>query len=95
VREASELFSDNLLQNVAVERQVDDDDLFQLAILIAQRSQLTQLPDAKPCEPLLPPVERLLANPQPSAHFGDLLAGLNLAERVDDLFVAPQQCEAA
>jgi hypothetical protein len=46
VRKTSELFSDNLLQEVAIQRQVADQ-LLQLAVFVAQRPQLADLLDAK------------------------------------------------
>jgi hypothetical protein len=87
VREASDLFSDSLLEDVAIERQVRDD-LFQLPILLARRPQLPELLDPHAGELLLPPIERLLTDAQSSADLGDCLAALDLPEGVDNLFVA-------
>jgi hypothetical protein len=86
VREASELLSDDLLENVAVEREIRDD-LLQLPILVAQRSQLAELLDAQSRKLFLPAIERLLADPEPATDFGDLLAAVDLMQSVDDLFV--------
>src|SRR5262249_43453158 len=85
-REASQLFSDTVLQDVAIEREIGDD-LFQFPTLVAQRPQLTQLLHTKARELLLPPIECLLADADSPTHLGDLLAGFDLPERVDDLVV--------
>lgn len=61
--EASQLFSDNLLQDVPIERQVRDD-LFQFAVFVAQRSELAQLLETEPGELFFPAVERLLDPPR-------------------------------
>ena len=61
MREASELFSYNLLEDVAIQREIGDD-LFQLPILVAQRAELAQLLDAQTGKLFLPAVERLLAD---------------------------------
>jgi hypothetical protein len=79
VREASELFSDNLLQDVPIERQVGDQ-LLQLRVLVAQRSELPHLGDAQPRKLLFPAIERLLADSQPPTDLGDLLAALDLVQ---------------
>jgi hypothetical protein len=71
--EASQLFSDHLLQDVAIERQVRDH-LFQFGVFVAQRAELAQLGQAKPGELLLPAVKRLLADAEPTADLGDFLA---------------------
>ena len=86
-RRAAQLFSDDFLENVPVERQVRDH-LFQLAVFVAQRSELAQLRQAKPGELLFPAVERLLADAEPATDLGDFLAALDLVQGVDDLFVA-------
>ena len=86
MREASELFSDDLLENVAVEREIRND-LLQLPILVAQRSQLAELLDAQSRKLFLPAIKRLLADPEPASDFGDLLATVDLMQSVDDLFV--------
>jgi len=57
VREASQLFSDDLLEDVAVERQVSDH-LFRLAVFVAQQAKLAQLLQAKIGELPLPAVQR-------------------------------------
>jgi hypothetical protein len=85
-REGLNLFSDNLLKDVAIERQVGHD-LFQLRILVAQQSQLAELLQAEPAELLLPPVERLLADAEPATDLGDLLAAFDLVQGIDDFFV--------
>jgi hypothetical protein len=86
VREASQLFSYDLLKNVPIERQVRDD-LFQFAVFVTQQSQLSELLQAEPSELLLPPVERLLADAEPATDFGNFLAAFDLVQRVDDFFV--------
>ena len=86
MREASELFSDDLLEDVPIESEIRDD-LLQLSILVAQRSQLPQLLDSETRKLLLPPIERLPAHPQPPTDFGDFLAAFDLVQGVDDLFV--------
>jgi hypothetical protein len=58
VCEASQLFSDDLLKDVAIEGQVGHD-LFQLAVFMAQRPELAQLLQTQPGELLFPAVERL------------------------------------
>ena len=68
MREASELFSDDLLENVAIECEIGDD-LFQLPIFVAQRSQLAELLDAQARKLFLPAIERLLADPEPATDF--------------------------
>jgi hypothetical protein len=80
VREASQLFSDDLLKDVAIERQVGDDAL-QLAVFVAQRSQLAQLGEPKTGELLLPAVERIFTDAEPATDFGDFLAAFDLVER--------------
>jgi len=87
VREASQLFLDDFLENVAVER-LSANDLLQLAVFVTQRPQLTQLRKAEPRELLLPAVERLLADAAPAADRGDFLAAFDLVQGVADLFVA-------
>jgi hypothetical protein len=87
VREASQLFSDDLLEDVAIEREVGDD-LFQFAVFMAQRPQLAQLRQAESGKLLFPAVERLLADAEAATDFGDFLAALDLVQGVDDLFVA-------
>jgi hypothetical protein len=49
VCEASQLFSDDLLEDVPIERQVSDH-LLQLAVFVAQRPQLAQLLQAQASE---------------------------------------------
>ena len=56
------LFSERLLQDRLVERQIGND-LLQLAVLFAQLAQLPRFGRAEIAETLLPPVERLLADP--------------------------------
>jgi hypothetical protein len=51
VREASQLFSDDLLQDVSIERQIGDQ-LLQLAVFVAQRPQLADLLDPDPAADL-------------------------------------------
>ena len=87
MREASELFSYDLLEDVAIQCEVGDH-LFQFAVFVAQRPELAQLLQAQAAELFLPPVERLLADPQPATDLGDLLAALDLVQGVDDFFVA-------
>jgi hypothetical protein len=64
-------FSDNLLQDVAIQRQVGDQ-LLQLAVFVAQRPQLADLLDANAGELFFPAVERLLADPEAATDLGDL-----------------------
>ncbi len=92
--EASQLFSDDLLEDVAVEGQIGDH-LLQLAVFVAERPQLAQLGEAEAGELLLPPVERLLAHPEPATDLGDLLARLDLVQGVDDLFRCCGPCVAS
>jgi hypothetical protein len=69
VREASQLFSYDLLQDVAVQGQVRHD-LFQFVVFVAERPELAQLGEAEPGELLLPAVEGLLADAEPAADLG-------------------------
>ena len=73
VREASELFSDNLLQDLAIERQVGDDRL-QLGVFVAQRAELAELLQSEPSELLFPAVERVFADAEAATDLGDFLA---------------------
>jgi hypothetical protein len=57
-------FSDDLLEDGPVERQVGHD-LFQLAVFVAERPQLAQFLQAQAGELFLPAVEGLLAHPEP------------------------------
>ena len=61
MHEALQLFSDDLLQDVAIEREIRHE-LFQLAVFVAERSQLADLLEADACELLLPTIEALLAD---------------------------------
>jgi hypothetical protein len=83
VREASQLFSHDLLQDVSVERQVGDN-LLQLPILVSQRPELPQLLDAETRELLLPAVERLLADPEAATDLGNFHVDFDFVEGVRD-----------
>jgi len=78
VREASQLFSDDLLEDVPIEREVRHQ-LLQFAVFVAQRPQLAHLLQPHAGELLLPPIEALLADAEPAADLGHFLAGLDLA----------------
>src|SRR5262249_16180961 len=67
-----------------VQRQVGDD-LLELAILLAQLAQLADLGRAEIAEPLLPSVERLLADPVLPAELDHEHTGVALAQDVDHL----------
>ena len=84
MREASQLFSDDFLEDVAVERQVRHD-LFELAVFVAQRPELAQLRETQAGELLLPAVEGLLADAEPATDLGDFLAALDLVQGVASL----------
>ena len=79
MREASELFSDDLLEDVAIEC-VDR----RRPIFVAQRSQLAELLDAQARKLFLPAIERLLADPEPATDFGDLLGPFRRPQIVSD-----------
>ena len=59
---ASELFCQDVLEDVLVQAQVRDQ-LLELAVLVLELLQPPQLADAEPAVHLLPAVERLLRNP--------------------------------
>src|SRR4051812_19546320 len=61
------------------------DQLLQLAVLVLELLQPSQLPGAKPAVKLLPAVKRLLRNPHPTDHFRHRRPGLRLLQREGDL----------
>jgi hypothetical protein len=59
--------------------------LLELAVLLLQDPQPTQLGDAESCEPLLPPIKSLLADPEPADDLGHRCARLSLPQSKRDL----------
>ena len=87
MHEALQLFSDDLLQDVAIECEIRHQ-LFQLAVFVPERSQLADVLETDAGELLLPAVETLLADAEPATDVGDFFAGFDLPEGGEDGFVA-------
>lgn len=87
VHEASQLFRDNLLQNVAVQTQVRDQ-AHQLAVLIAELARFTQFAQTKNCLLLLQPIKALLANAMLAADLYHRCARLCFPKYPQDLLFA-------
>jgi len=82
--EALELFSDDLLQHVAIERQIRHE-LLQLAVLLAQLPQLSQFTQTYPAVLSLPGVKCLLANPELPADLRRFFSTFRLPQRLQNL----------
>ena len=85
--EASDLFSYDLLEDVAIERQVRHQ-LLQFRILVTQRPQLADRGQAEAGKLLFLAVEGLLTDAEPATDLGDFLPALDLVQRVNDHLVA-------
>src|SRR5205823_2611720 len=81
---ASTFFSNHLLENLFVQRQVGDEAL-QPRILLAHLPQLAHLGDAQAAVLLLPEVERRLGDAGLATDIRDRRAGLGEAQGVGDL----------
>ena len=88
---ASELFSDNLLKHVLVEREIGDE-LLQFAVLGLELPKAAQLRGADPAVLLLPVVERGLTDAHLAADLFDLRACLGLVQRKGDLRFGELRC---
>ncbi len=84
--EALQLFSDNLLQHVPIERQIGHE-AFQLGILLTELPQFAQFAEAEPRILPLPHVERLLADPHLPADVHHGRAPLHLPQGGQYLFL--------
>jgi hypothetical protein len=83
---ASDFLSDDLAENMLVERQIRDQAL-ELRVLIAQLAQLTDLTRSQVRVLLLSNVERGLADAHRTTDIRDRRAALRLPEHVRDLLV--------
>ena len=82
----SDLFFDNFLQDVPIERQIGHQPL-QSGVLIPQLPELADLEKPKVAVALLPDVERRLADPHLSADVRYRLSGGDLLEGKQDLLL--------
>ena len=81
------LFSPGLRQHVLIEREVNHQPL-QAAVFCLQLSQSSQFAHAEMRVFLLPDIQRLLGNPEPTADIAHAGAGLGLTEGIYDLLFA-------
>src|SRR5262249_33405502 len=83
---ASDLFSDELLESLVIQREVGDQAL-QPAVLMFEGAQSPRLVYFEPGVFGLPAVERLLADGVAAAKISALRAGLRLLQDPDDLLL--------
>jgi hypothetical protein len=81
-----DLFFNDFLQNVPIERQIGYQAL-EARVLIAQLPQLAHLQNPHVRVPFLPDVVRRLADPHLPAHIRDRLAGVPLLQGEQDLLL--------
>lgn len=83
---ALDFFSQGLRQHVLVEREVGDEP-FQPAVFFLQLPETSQLAHTQMRVLLLPGVERGVTHPELPAKVADGGAGVDLSDRVHDLFL--------